>query len=138
MAQKDPYAALGVSRSASQDEIKKAYRKLAKKLHPDLNPGDKKVEAEFKDVAAAYDLLSDPEKKAKFDRGEIDASGSERPEHSFWRAYAESGPGTKYSSAGAGGAGPDPSDIFSELFGDLGGAFGRGGRGRRTSRPVCR
>lgn len=138
MAQKDPYAVLGVARNATQDEIKKAYRKLAKKLHPDLNPGDKKVEAEFKEVAAANDLLSDPEKKAKFDRGDIDASGAERPENSFWRAYAESGQGTKYSSARSGGAGPDPSDIFSELFGDIGGAFGRGGggRGRRRGTDV--
>ena len=135
MAQKDPYSVLGVARGASQDEIKKAYRNLAKKLHPDLNPGDKKIEAQFKDVASAYDILSDTEKRAKFDRGEIDASGTERAENSFWRAYAESAPGTKYSSAGTTG-GPDPSDIFSELFGDLGGKFGRGGRGARRGSDV--
>ncbi len=132
MPQKDPYAVLGVSRTASQDEIKKAYRRLAKKLHPDLNPGDKKVEQQFKDVAAAYDLLSDPEKRAKFDRGEIDASGAERPDHSFWRAYAETGGGAKYSGRQAGG-GFDPSDLFSELFGDLG---GRAGRWRRRGADV--
>lgn len=135
MAQKDPYAVLGVARNASVDDVKKAYRKLAKKLHPDLNPGDKKIEGQFKDITAAYDLLSDPEKKAKFDRGEIDGSGSERPEAGFWRAYAEHGQGTRYSTARPGegsGSSQDPTDIFSELFGDMGGAFGRRGRRRGT------
>ena len=75
----DPYAILGVKREATQDEIRSAYRQLAKKLHPDLNPGDKQAEEKFKQVAAAYDLLGDPEKRGRFDRGEIDASGAERP-----------------------------------------------------------
>jgi curved DNA-binding protein CbpA len=70
----DPYAVLGVKREATQDEIRKAYRQLAKKLHPDLNPGDKAAEEKFKQVSVAYDLLGDPEKRARFDRGEIDAS----------------------------------------------------------------
>ena len=70
----DPYNVLGVKKDASQDDIQKAYRKLAKKLHPDLNPGNKQAEEQFKAVSAAYDLLSDPEKRARFDRGEIDAS----------------------------------------------------------------
>ena len=60
-------------------------------MHPDLNPGNKKVEQEFKEVNVAYDLLSDPKKRERFDRGEIDASGAERPERSFYRAYAEGG-----------------------------------------------
>ena len=76
----DPYELLGVSRDASQKDIQKAYRRLAKKLHPDLNPGNAEAEQQFKDVAAAYDLLSDPERRARFDRGEIDASGAERPQ----------------------------------------------------------
>lgn len=75
---RDPYRLLGLSRSASQDDIKKAYRRLVKELHPDVNPGDTIVEAQFKEVLAAYDLLSDPEKRARFDRGEIDADGRER------------------------------------------------------------
>ncbi|MBF0333510.1 MAG: DnaJ domain-containing protein [Alphaproteobacteria bacterium] len=86
----DPYKILGVARNASADEIKKAYRKLARKLHPDLNPGDKASESRFKDVASAYDLLSDPDKRARFDRGEINASGQEqRPRWSNYRSYAE-------------------------------------------------
>src|SRR5574338_360577 len=74
----DPYKVLGVERTASDEEIKRAYRKLAKKLHPDLNPGNKKVEAQFKDTTAAYDFLSDPDKRRKYDRGEIDESGQPR------------------------------------------------------------
>lgn len=108
---RDPYEVLGVRREASTDEIKKAYRQLAKKLHPDLNPGNAKAAAQFKDVSAAYDLLSDPEKKARFDRGEIDASGAETRPRSSYRTYAESPGGAKY------GGGADPGDIFEDLFG---------------------
>jgi DnaJ-class molecular chaperone len=120
---RDPYQLLGVARDADQDAIKKAFRKLAKKLHPDLNPGNKKVEQEFKEVNAAYDLLSDPQKRARFDRGEIDASGAERPERSFYRAYAEGGGNAKYREAEFGEFSAE--DILSELF----------GRGRRSRQP---
>jgi DnaJ-class molecular chaperone len=75
---RDPYAVLGVPRDAADDAIKKAYRRLAKKLHPDLHPGNRATEQQFKEVTAAYDLLSDPAKRARFDRGEIDAGGGER------------------------------------------------------------
>lgn len=109
---RDPYKVLGVKRDASAEEIKKAYRRLAKKLHPDLNPGNAEAAAKFKDVSAAYDLLSDAEMRTRFDRGEIDASGGERPERHFYRAYAEGPEGTKY-----GGPGFDAEDLFSDLFG---------------------
>src|SRR5919199_4039263 len=73
----DLYQQLGVARGASADDIRKAFRTLAKELHPDRNPGDKKAEERFKKVSAAFDILGDPEKKAKYDRGEIDADGRE-------------------------------------------------------------
>src|SRR3954470_464941 len=104
---RDPYEVLGVKRDASADDIKKAYRPLGQKLHPDLNPGNAKAASEFKEVSAANDLLSDPDKKARFDRGEIDASGAERrQQRSSYRSYAESPGGAKYTG------GFDPGDIF--------------------------
>src|SRR5215468_4468421 len=109
-----PYEVLGVQPSASADDIKKAYRKLAKKLHPDLNPGNKRVEQQFKEVAAAYDLLSDPAKRARYDRGEIDASGAERPDRSFYRRYAEGREGAKYQDFGL-----DEDSFVDDLFANL-------------------
>ena len=113
---RDPYDVLGVPRSASADDIKQAYRKLAKKLHPDLNPGNKKAEQSFKEVSAAYDLLSDPEKKGRFDRGEIDASGAERQrEQPFYKSYAEADQGARYRRFEEGES-PFADDLFAELF----------------------
>ncbi|MGZ5876864.1 MAG: DnaJ C-terminal domain-containing protein [Bradyrhizobium sp.] len=112
----DPYTALGVKRDASQEDIQKAYRRLAKKLHPDLNPGNKAAEEQFKEISAAYGLLGDPEKRARFDRGEIDASGQERPAQPFYRDFAEGGGHAYSSDAGfADFAGAD--DIIAEIFG---------------------
>ena len=88
MAGADPYQVLGVPKDASQDAIQKAYRRLAKKHHPDLNPGNTDAETRFKEVSAAYDVLGDAEKRARFDRGEIDASGSERPQQRYYRDFA--------------------------------------------------
>jgi DnaJ-class molecular chaperone len=107
---KDPYETLGLRRTATAEEIKRTYRRLAKKLHPDLNPGDKRIEQQFKEVTAAYDLLSDPAKRARFDRGEIDASGAER--------------GFRYGARNTGGARRGPfeeddlfvDDIISDIF----------------------
>jgi DnaJ-class molecular chaperone len=116
----DPYQTLGVNKNSSEADIQKAYRRLAKKLHPDLNPGNKKAEEEFKEVTAAYDLLGDPDKRARFDRGEIDASGVERPQQRYYRDFADGGASHAYTSdAGfADFAGAD--DILSEIFGRRG------------------
>jgi DnaJ-class molecular chaperone len=124
MAAQDPYAELGVKKEASADEIRKAYRRLAKQFHPDLNPGKPAAEARFKSVAAAYDLLSDPEKRARYDRGEIDESGFERPRYSY-RSYAEGPGGGKYRPEGETDYG-DLEDLFA-VFGS--GRRGRGGEG---------
>jgi DnaJ-class molecular chaperone len=115
----DPYEVLGVKKDASADEIQKTYRRLAKKLHPDLNPGNKKAEEQFKDVSAAYALLSDPEKRARFDRGEIDATGQERPQQRYYRDFADGGASRSYTSD-AGFADFADEDLFSELFGRRG------------------
>jgi DnaJ-class molecular chaperone len=123
MAEKDPYSIIGVKRDATQEEIRSAYRKLAKKHHPDLNPGKTEAEARFKEITAAYDLLSDPEKRARFDRGEIDASGAERPDHAYYRRYAEGAQGAKYRTESGAGA-DDLGDIFADLFGRGGGPGG--------------
>lgn len=109
----DPYKVLGVARDATQDEIKSAYRKLARSLHPDLNPGNKQAEEKFKKVSVAYDLLGDQAKRARFDAGEIDATGAERPRYSY-RNYAEGGASGKYSEGFRFGDNAD--DIFAELL----------------------
>lgn len=122
----DPYTVLGVPRTASEDDIRKAFRKLAKKHHPDLNPGDKAAEAKFKEIAQANDLLSDPEKRRRFDAGEIDASGQEMPPRGFYRDQAGAGfGGGKYERAGAHESFVDMGGIFSEMFGERRG-FGGG------------
>jgi DnaJ-class molecular chaperone len=114
----DPYTTLGVARDATADQIRRAYRKLAKQHHPDLNPGNSAAEERFKEVSAANELLSDPEKRGKFDRGEIDAAGQERAPEPSYRHYAEAEPGRRYGSAGA-APGEWSADDLSDLFGDV-------------------
>ncbi|RZJ43798.1 MAG: J domain-containing protein [Brevundimonas sp.] len=106
----DPYKELGVARGASQDEVKKAFRKLAKELHPDKNPGNKEADERFKRVTAAFDIVGDKDKRAKFDRGEIDADGREQ-----FRGFGGSGAGGGRGPGGGFGQGP---------FGQSGGARG--------------
>ncbi|HEX3954574.1 MAG TPA: DnaJ C-terminal domain-containing protein [Stellaceae bacterium] len=124
MATQTPYEVLGVKPDVSADEMRKVYRKLAKEFHPDLNPGKPAAEARFKAITAAYDLLSDPEKRARYDRGEIDESGAERPRYSY-RPHAEGAQGWKYQPQGE----MDASDLD-----DLFAMFGRGAQagGRRA------
>ena len=122
---KDPYQILGVQKSDDAAAIRSAYRKLAKTHHPDLNPGKPEALERFKEISVAYELLSDTDKRAKFDRGEIDAAGNEvHREQKFYRDFSDG-----HDRYGAGG-GIDPEDldsIFAQAFG------ARGGAGRRPN-----
>lgn len=144
---RDPYTVLGVPKGASQDEIKKAYRRMARTMHPDLHPGDEKAADRFKEINAAYGLLGDADKRAKFDRGEIDADGN--PRHpgfgggagggSYRWRNTGAGPG-----GGAGGRAGGPfgfdfdtafgdDDLFSDIFARA--SRGRGGPGAGSRQP---
>ena len=128
----DLYSVLGVAKTAKPGDITKAYRKLAKKLHPDLNPGDKAAEEKFKKITAAYGIIGDEDKRGRYDRGEIDASGQETPQQRYYREYAGGEEGARYrSTAGFEDIGAF-SDLFGDLFGERGGARGGAG-GRRFS-----
>jgi DnaJ-class molecular chaperone len=120
----DPYETLGVARDASQEDIRKAYRKAAKETHPDLNPGKPEAEARFKVINAAYDLIGDPDKRKRYDAGEIDETGAERqPERHYYREYAEADPNMRYgprSSQRRTQAGSFDYDVFTDLFGERG------------------
>ena len=114
---KDPYEILGVARSASQDDIRKAYRRLAKKLHPDLHPGNKEFEEKFKELSSANNLLADEAKRKRFDAGEIDASGAEAAKQQFYKDYAgKASAGHAYENASSFQDFADSDDIFAELF----------------------
>ncbi|MDA1097599.1 MAG: J domain-containing protein [Proteobacteria bacterium] len=127
----EPYDILGVDRTASAEQIRLAYRKLAKESHPDLHPGDKASEARFKQLNTAYTLLSDPEKRRRFDAGEIDAEGQERPEHTFYRSHADGGEGAKYHRYEGFGDFDSMGDAFAEILrrGERGGGGGLKMRG---------
>jgi DnaJ-class molecular chaperone len=121
---RDPYEVLGVSKTATADEIKKAYRKIVRTSHPDLNPDDAGAQDRFIEATAAHDLLKDPALRARYDKGEIDASGAERQsERPFYRDYAEQA-GNPYQSS-RGFEGFDTSDIFEEILRQRGQGRGR-------------
>ncbi|WP_341909192.1 DnaJ C-terminal domain-containing protein [Ferrovibrio terrae] len=143
---RDPYQVLGVARGVSAEDLRKAYRKLAKEFHPDRNQGNEKASERFKEISAAYDLLGDAERRGKYDRGEIDASGQPR-------ARGFGGGGFRPGGAAGGGAGAGPGgpfggfgfdphaggeDIFDEIFGQMrrnrSGAAGAGPR--NANRPM--
>ena len=111
----DPYATLGLTKSATAADIKKAYRKLVRLSHPDLHPDDTGAEARFKSVTVAHDLLKDPATRARFDAGEIDASGAERAPRTYYRDHAEA-PGQDYGQGSQFGDFGDPSDIFAHIL----------------------
>lgn len=127
----DPYTVLGVARTATEDEIRRTFRRLAKELHPDVKPGDEAAAERFKQVSQAYDILGDAEKRRKYDAGEIDASGE--PRATYAGAGAGYGPGG-YGGRGARGPADDLGfgDIFSELFGGGARRGGRAGAGYQT------
>ena len=117
---RDYYEVLGVDKGADESAIKSAYRKLAKKYHPDVNPGDKEAEKKFKEATEAYGILSDPEKRRQYDQ--------------FGHAAFEQGGGGSGFGGGFGGfGGADMGDIFGDIFGDL---FGGGGRRRPNNGPM--
>ena len=127
MADKDLYATLGVSRSATTEEIRKAYRKLARKHHPDVNPGNKKAEERFKEISLANDVLSDPEKRKIYDEFGMQGlqAGFDPNRARQWRGGADAGP-----AGGAEGFGFGKYSSFEDIFSDLGDLFGGRGAGR--------
>jgi DnaJ-class molecular chaperone len=139
---RDPYKVLGVAKTASQEDLKKAYRKLAKQLHPDKNPNDAKAAERFKEVSAAYAIVGDEDTRKKFDRGEIDANGNERAAGFGGGGFNPGGFGGAGRQQGPWGArGPRPEmfeefgigeDLFADLFGERrGGRAGGGAQFRR-------
>ncbi|SFA69373.1 DnaJ domain-containing protein [Poseidonocella pacifica] len=111
----DPYDVLGLTKSATADEIKKAYRKLVRTSHPDLHPDDASAEARFKAISAAYDILKDPATRARYDAGEIDGLGAERPQRQYYRDFANASDNTYQQGRGF-GPDVDQADIFAEIL----------------------
>lgn len=128
----DPYRILNVAREAGQAAIKAAYRELAKKLHPDRNPGDSRAEQRFKQVTQAYELLSDPQKRAQFDRGQIDSEG--KPQFGFGNFGFGRSAGAQAGSGGASGGDGLFDKIFGGGFGQAGGFDGMRGAARGGAR----
>ncbi len=146
---RNPYIVLGLSPTASDSDIRAAFRKLAKQYHPDRNPDDKKSEDKFKEVSGAFDVIGDPERRKKFDRGEIDEEGREKA-HPYGQWSNRQGPGGPSAGhtggafrggfdpggPGAGASFEDLSDIFSDLFGARGGRPNPGAKPQSRGRDV--
>jgi DnaJ-class molecular chaperone len=117
----DLYSVLGVAKGATADDIRSAFRKAAKKHHPDLNPGNKAAEEQFKKISAANEILSDPERRQKYDSGEIDEMGAQKAPPRGYRDYADAAQGARYSYGGAEGFGGETfEDLFGTIFGERG------------------
>lgn len=125
----DPYEILGLTKAATDDEIKKAYRKLVRTCHPDLHPDDAGAEARFKTFNGAYEILKDPETRARFDAGKIDGLGAERPPRQYYRDFSDASDNTYQKGRGF-GPDVDPADIFADILRN-GGRSGRGDYGER-------
>jgi len=126
---RDPYTVLGVPRSASEKEVKIAYRKLAKSYHPDQNQDDPKAQGKFAEATNAYELLSDREKRSKFDRGEIDAEGNPTMAGFDFSGFANGRRGAG-GAGGAGARGHSAEDILKEFMGGFGGSRAGGPMGQ--------
>ncbi|WP_417270622.1 DnaJ C-terminal domain-containing protein [Celeribacter sp.] len=125
----DPYEILGLTKAATADEIKKAYRKQVRTCHPDLNPDDAGAEARFKEITGAYEILKDPKTRARYDAGEIDGLGAERPPRQYYRDFSDASDNTYQQGRGF-GPDVDPADIFADILRN-GGRSGRGDYGER-------
>jgi DnaJ-class molecular chaperone len=140
----DPYAALGLSKDATADEIKKAYRKIARSNHPDLNPDNPGAEARFKDAGRAHDLLKDPAQRRRFDAGEIDATGAEQAPRGYYRdearrpenPYTQSGPASGGDPFGEGFDADDFFANFARSRGNAGNGFNRAAPGDRPGQDA--
>ncbi|KGF67591.1 molecular chaperone DnaJ [Hoeflea sp. BAL378] len=124
---KNPYEILGVKKTASDAEIKAAFKKLAKKHHPDLHPDDKAAEARFKEISGAHEFLKDKERRRRFDAGEIDASGAETQQQRFYRDYA--GPAGSHARQDGFAGNDDLEEFLARAFGGMGGGMGGMGAG---------
>lgn len=129
---RNPYDVIGVKPTATQDEIKNAYRKLAKKHHPDLNPNNKANEEKFKEITHAYDLIGSAENRAKFDKGELDeAAAAQEAASRQYYTHTQGGPEARYSSSYE-----FDDDFLNSIFGGMGGAAGVRGRSGARSRAM--
>ena len=130
---RDPYDVLGVTRTASDSTIKKAYHKLAKELHPDLNPDDSVVANRFKEVSAAYSLVGDPNTRKRYDNGEIGADGQEKARYHYEYAGGRGNPRSGFGGGFGGAQGFNAEDIFGEFFSNIRGGGTRQQKGTDRS-----